>query len=142
MAEWNLEEAIGWYRKQGAPGNQTAVRELLKEVQSHFGGSVPNGMISSIAESLGVKPGLLLALIRRTPSLWLGDVHVLELCAGPNCGKHTNLAACAEKLQKEKGFSLKFVPCMRLCGKGPNIRWDGKLYHRADEALLRQLTEE
>ena len=138
MAEWNLEEAIGWYRKQGAPGDQTAVRELLKEVQSHFGGSVPNGMISSIAESLGVKPGLLLALIRRTPSLRLGDVHVLELCAGPNCGKHTALAKFAESL-RSGSLTVRFIPCQRMCGKGPNIRYDGKLYHGATEALLKDL---
>jgi hypothetical protein len=30
---------------------------------------------------------------------------------------------------------------MRLCGKGPNIRWDGTLYHGADEALLKMLLE-
>jgi hypothetical protein len=28
---------------------------------------------------------------------------------------------------------------MRLCGKGPNLRWDGTLHHKADEALLRKL---
>lgn len=29
-----------------------------------------------------------------------------------------------------------------MCGKGPNMKWDGKLYHRADEALLRSLIVE
>ena len=48
-------------------------------------------------------------------------------------------AACAEELQRSYDFELRYVPCMRLCGKGPNLRWDGKLYHRAEEALLREL---
>ena len=38
-----------------------------------------------------------------------------------------------------KDVTLKTIPCQRMCGKGPNIRFDGKLYHKADEALLRQL---
>ena len=29
---------------------------------------------------------------------------------------------------------------MRMCGKGPNVKWDGQVYHQADEMLLRQLT--
>ncbi len=67
---------------------------------------------------------------------------MLELCAGENCRRSRTLAACAEALGKEHGFTVKYVPCMRLCGKGPNIKFDGKLYHRADEALLRSLLEE
>jgi NADH:ubiquinone oxidoreductase subunit E len=88
---------------------------------------------------LGTKEGVLLALIRRIPRLRLGDTHLLEICAGPNCGKHTQLAAAAEKLADDK-ITLRFIPCQRLCGKGPNIRWDGRLYHKADEKLLRELT--
>ena len=42
---------------------------------------------------------------------------------------------------ESKNISVSFVPCMRLCGKGPNIRWDGKIYHQADEALIRSLVE-
>ena len=66
---------------------------------------------------------------------------MLELCGGPNCSKRAALAAFVEKTwgAKPKGFSVKYVPCMRLCAKGPNIRWDGKVYHKADEALLREL---
>ena len=28
---------------------------------------------------------------------------------------------------------------MRMCGKGPNIRWDGTVYHRATPELLKDL---
>ena len=28
---------------------------------------------------------------------------------------------------------------MRMCGKGPNLKWDGTLYHHADEALIQKL---
>ena len=140
MAQWNLEEAIEWYRRQGAPGDQTALRELLKEVQQHFGGSIPRGLLDSVAEGLGVKVSLLLAMIRRIPSLHLADIHVLELCAGKNCGRHADLAQFAEGLARD-GLTVRFIPCQRMCGKGPNIRYDGKLYHGATEELLKELTK-
>ena len=137
---WNLQEAVAYYRRQGAPGDQSALVSLLSEVQSECGGNIPLWVLPEIAQGLGVKESFLQAVIRRMPRLRLGDTHVLEMCAGPNCGRHTALAAFAEK---HKGkVELKFVPCMRLCGKGPNIKFDGKLYHRADEALLRSLLEE
>ena len=139
---WDLQEAVTYYKRQGAPGDQTAIISFLREMQDHCGGAIPPAMLPEAAQALGTKEGLLLALVKRIPSLRLGGSHVLELCSGPNCGKHTALAALAEKLQKESGgaFSIKFVPCMWLCGKGPNLRWDGQLHHKADEALLRKLT--
>ena len=138
--DWNLQEAVSYYRTQGAPGDQSALVSLLSEVQRECGGNIPLWALPEMARGLGVKESFLQAVIRRMPRLRLGDTHVLEMCAGPNCGKHTALAAFAEK---HKGsVTLKFVPCMRLCGKGPNIKFDGKLYHHADEALLRSLLEE
>ena len=138
---WNLDEAIAYFKKQGAPSDQTAVTGLLREVQAEFGGAIPQYMVGVMAEKLGVKESFLLAVIRRIPSLRLADTHCLEICAGKNCGKHVALAEAAEKLRSDR-ITVKFVPCMRHCGKGPNIRWDGALYHRADEALLRRLAEE
>ena len=139
--QWNLEEAVSYYKRQGAPSDQSALTGLLREVQQEHGGSIPQGLIPTLARLCGTKESLLLALIRRLPSLRLGGSHVLELCAGPNCGRHAALAAAAEKLQSSR-ITVRFVPCMRMCGKGPNLRWDGTLYHKADEALLRRLAEE
>lgn len=135
---WNLEEATAYYRRQGAPSDQSAAIALLKEIQQEFG-HVPSHLLPAIAQELGTKEGYFLALIRRIPSLRLSQSHCLELCGGPNCGKHTDLADFAESLS---GITVKFIPCQRMCGKGPNIRWDGKLYHRADEALIRKLMAE
>lgn len=134
-----MKEALDHYRKQGAPKDQSALVSLLREVQAEHG-SIPGWCIPVVAEGLGVKASFLLAVIRRIPSLRLRDSHLLELCAGPNCGKHIALAVLAEKMAGD-GIAVKYVPCMRMCGKGPNIKWDGKLYHAADEALLRRLAE-
>jgi NADH:ubiquinone oxidoreductase subunit E len=138
---FDMQEAVAYYKKQGAPADQTALLGLLKELQAEFGGIDP-AHITEAAELLETKESLLLALVRRMPSLRLTDRHVLELCAGPNCGKHTALAAEAERLCKEKGVTLRFIGCQRMCGKGPNIRFDGKLYHKADAKLLQKLLEQ
>ena len=133
-----MKELLEYYRRQGAPGDQTALVNLLKELQQTYG-AVPKWAVAEIAESYRIKESFVLAVVKRIPSLRLQDSHLLQLCAGPNCGKSTALAVCAEKLQKQYGFTLKYVPCMRLCGKGPNIRWDGTLHHRVTEDLLLQL---
>ena len=136
------EELIAYYRKQGAPGNQTALISLLREIQQTNGDSLRTEDLSLIAAAFSVSENFLRAVIRRIPSLHLAGGHTLELCAGKNCSRHRALAECAEVLSKEHGFTLRYVPCMRLCGMGPNLRWNGKVYHKGDEALLRQLTGE
>ena len=139
---FDLEEAVSYYHKQGAPADQSAVISLLREVQQEFG-SIPTSLLPSLAQKLGTKESYFLALIRRIPSLRLSDRHCLELCAGPNCGKHAALGAFAESLCRASGgkITLRYLPCQRQCGKGPNIRWDGTLYNHADEALLKKLAE-
>ena len=137
---WTLTEAMEYYKRNGAPGDQNALLQLLREIQQEQGSGIPSYMVGEIARNYDIKESLILALIRRIPSLRLEDKHCLELCAGPNCGKHTHLLSCAESLLKQgHPFELKTVGCMRQCGKGPNLRWDGKLYNRATEELIRGL---
>ena len=133
-----MKEILDYYRRQGAPGDQTALVGLLKELQQTYG-AVPKWAVGEIAEEYKVKESFLLAVIKRIPSLRLQDTHLLQLCAGPNCGKHTALAAEAEKLCKLKGVELKYMGCQRMCGKGPNLKFDGKLYHKATVELLQEL---
>ena len=139
-----LEKIVEYYRKQGAPADQSALVSLLREVQRENGNAIPKGMLAVMAEALNVKESYLLAVIKRIPSLRVSDIHRLELCCGSNCGKRADLAAFVEKTYgvKPEKFELRYVPCMRMCGKGPNIRWDGKIYHGADETLIRKLIEE
>ena len=138
---WHLEEAMSYYKTQGAPGDQTALTNLLLEIQQENGGSIPSFCLGAIAENYSIKESFLLAVIKRMPRLRLSNTHELCLCAGPNCGKHAALAACAEKLCAASGgkVQLKYTGCMRMCGKGPNIKLDGKLYHGATEELLATL---
>ena len=140
---WDLQETIEYYRRQGAPGDQAALISLLREVQQEQGGRLQLSDVNRIADALGVKVTFLQAVIKRIPGLQLGDSHCLELCGGPNCSKRAALAAFVEKRYgtSPAGFIVKYVPCMRLCGRGPNIKWDGKLYHQADESLIRRLVE-
>lgn len=137
---WELEEALIYYRRQGAPGDQNALIALLKEIQREYG-FIPAGAPAAIAGFYGIREPLVLALVRRIPSLRLSGGHCLELCAGPNCGKSAALADFAEKIAPP-GVTVMRAGCMRLCGKGPNLRWDGSLLHHADKALIRRLMEQ
>ena len=140
---WTVEEALDYYRKQGAPKDQTALVSLFREIQQENGGGIPVYAVAAAAESYEVKESYLLAVIKRIPGLRLENSHCLELCAGPNCGKRAALGQFVTKTygNQPKGFTVKFVPCMRMCGKGPNVKWDGTLYCGATEQLLRQLAE-
>ena len=136
---WDLKEAIGYYRSQGAPQDQNALINHLSEVQQEHGGAIPGYLLAEIAKELGAKESFLAAVVRRFPSLRLAEVHVLEICAGPNCSRRGKLAELAEQYRGRA--EVKFVPCMRQCGKGPNLRFDGKLYNGADEQLLTGLMD-
>ena len=136
-----MEELLSYYKGQGAPADQTALVNLLKELQRTYG-AVPRWAVAQAAAYYGIKESFLLAILKRIPSLRLENTHLLELCAGKNCGKHTQLAEAAEKLCKLKGVTLKYMGCQRMCGKGPNIKFDGQRYHKATEALLKELLEE
>ena len=136
---WDLAEAMEYYGKMGAPGEQSALVALLKEVQRAGGGSILEGEVGQICDFYGIKEGLILALIKRIPSLRLGKGHVLEICGGPNCGKHREIAEFADSLGG--GIRVKYVPCMRMCGKGPNVRWDGQVYHGMTVEKLREMVE-
>lgn len=140
---WNLDEALAHYGSQGAPGDQIALVSLLKEVQAEHHGGIPQWVLPQIALAYGVKENYLTAVIRRFPSLRLEDTHCLELCGGPNCSKRKALASFVERTYgtNPATFTLKFTGCMRMCGKGPNIKWDGQIYHQADEDLIRRLVE-
>ena len=139
---WELKEAIQYYRTQGAPADQNALTNLLREVQQEHG-AVPRWVLAVIAEDYGIKETFLQAIVRRIPSLRLENSHCLELCGGPNCSKRAKLAAFVEQTYgtKPAAFTLRYSGCMRMCGKGPNLKWDGKVYNGADEALIRKLVE-
>lgn len=139
---WNMNEAIQYYRNQGAPGDQTALTNLLREVQSEFG-AVPQWALPEIAAAYNIKETYLQAIIKRIPSLRLENTHLLELCGGPNCSKRAKLAAFVENTYgaNPKRFTLRYTGCMRMCGKGPNLKWDGKVYNGADEALIKKLVD-
>ena len=138
---WELKEALEYYGCQGAPSDQPALVNLLKEIQAEAG--LNPATVAEVARSYGVKESLILAIIKRYPSLHLENTHCLELCSGVNCSRRAQLASFVEKTygKQPKDFELRYVNCMRMCGKGPNIRWDGTTYNGADEKLIRSLVE-
>ena len=137
--DWNLSEALICYQVQGAPGDQTALVGLLKEMQAASGGSISPVQLAEIAQYYQIRESLLLAIIKRMPSLHLAGTHRLEICAGPACERSKQLRDYLKKNPAPSGVEVKFTGCMRQCGQGPNLKWDGILYNAADPALLRRL---
>lgn len=147
---WNIEEAIGYYQKEGAPQNQQALVQLLREIQEEQGGAISAAALAQVAQSLSIKETFLAAILKRYPSLRTQEApHRLEICGGPNCAKQrsASLLSFLEQtygvtpggISKQGGFSLHVTGCMKHCGKGPNIKWDGKVYNGAEETLLQKL---
>ena len=62
--DWNLTEAIEYYRRMGAPGDQNAVIQLLREIQREHGGAIPKSLLSEISSGLGTKEALEISFIR------------------------------------------------------------------------------
>lgn len=144
--ERSIYDLIDFYREQGAPHDQQMLIALLKEAQISDGGILAKKTISTIASANDLKEAVLIALIRRIPSLRYEDVpHNLEICA--TCRKTADLRALVEEeyglksgsADKALGFSYRTVNCMKNCKNGPSIKWDGKLYSGATVELLRGL---
>ena len=152
QADWNLTEAIEYYRGQNVSQDQQALIELLREVQSENGGSIPACALEEITAQLDIRPAILTAILKRCPGLRTQTApHSLELCAGPRCQKRecARLHAFIEKNYQAKnggisakgGFSYRLTGCMKNCANGPSMKWDGKLYSQATPELLRSLIE-
>lgn len=137
----DFHDILRYYKQQGAPSDQTALVSLFREVQQLSGGSIPNEAIRNIATEYQVRESFLLAVIKRIPSLRLNKSHCLELCSGMNCGKYVKLAEFSEKACREAGVSFRYCGCMRMCGQGPNLKFDGTVYHRANEELVLKLLQ-
>ena len=54
-ADWNLTEAIEYYRGQNVSQDQQALIELLREVQAENGGSIPACALEEITAQLDIR---------------------------------------------------------------------------------------
>lgn len=119
---------------------------LLRDAQQLDGGALLPETLTAVASALAVSPGMLNAIIRRIPALRTsGAPHRLDVCGGCDGAQalveeirriyHVNGDGVSEK----GGFVLRVTGCMKRCGLGPAIRWDGKTYDEADAELIRQL---
>lgn len=130
---FDIFEAINYYRNLGAPGDQTALINLLKEVQAECNDHISLTQVNLIARELEIKSTFLLGIIKRFPSLHLENTHDLLICNGMNCAKKANFVSFIDKTYgKNLGkINLKYVNCMRQCLDGPNFIFDGEAVHHA-----------
>ena len=146
MVSEAVRKIVDYYRAQGAPQDQQMLIALLREVQEEMGGVLSQMVIEEIAQTFKMKPAMLLALIRRVPSLRMETAaHRLEVCG--TCRAGAKLRDEIERtygvksggLCENAGFSYHVTPCMKNCKNCTSIKWDGVLHSHADMQLVRAL---
>lgn len=142
-----LEAYIQQYIDQGAPEDQQMLIALLRDAQQLDGGALLPQTLAAIAEALATPMSILNAIIRRIPTLRMADApHRLDMCGCCDGAKELidevrRFYQVNQDGVSEKGrFVLRVSGCLKRCGLGPAIRWDGKTYDEVDLDLLRQLT--
>lgn len=149
---WNLQVAIDYCKEQGAPQNQQALVELLRQVQAQSGGMIPGDALGAIAEAFSMKETFLRAVLKRFPSLRTEEApHLLELCGGERCQMRNcrQLRRFVEEtyrvknggISKEGGFIFRVTGCMKNCPNGPSLKWNGKLHSAATKELIQSIIE-
>ena len=142
----SLEDYIEQYRSQGAPEDQQMLIALMRDAQQLDGGALRQETLDRIASELSVPGSILNAIIRRIPMLRMADApHRLDMCGGCD-GAQELIEDIRRVYQVDKDgvrmkgrFVLRVTGCLKRCGLGPAIRWDGKTYDEADVELIRQL---
>ena len=146
MNQTDFDTLLSYYLSQGAPQDQQMLIALLREVQTLDGNLLRPETLEKIARGCDVDVRLLNALAIRIPSLHPAhSPHRLQLCR--TCQKARALAAFVEReyvvknggISQQGCFTFELVNCMKNCKAGPSLRWDGVLYPRADEALVKRL---
>ena len=142
----SLASYIEQYRSQGAPEDQQMLIALMRDAQQLDGGALRPETLDRIAAELSVPGSILNAIIRRIPMLRMADApHRLDMCGGCD-GAQELIEDIRRVYQVDKDgvsmkgrFVLRVTGCLKRCGLGPAIRWDGKTYDEADVELIRQL---
>ena len=88
-------------------------------------------------------------MLRRYPSIKTEAVrHSLTVCQGPSCGRRRELLDFLSRAYGVEpggvaaaGFRLQSGGCMKNCGRGPCVRWDGTVYTGMTPESLRALIE-
>ena len=166
---WNLEEAAGHYGCPGSSAGSMRILGILKEIQRQNGCICEEDLLQA-AKTFGVDRQTLIQMMEEVPGFKLNvcpverktpvpekpkaaekpkkddaskKKHCLEICGGHACLKRAKLADFIRKTygSSPESFKVKCTGCMHACGKAPNIKWDGKLYRNADEALIKKLVE-
>ena len=109
--------------------------------------------MSRVCKELGVKDSYINTVIKFTSDIKTEKVaHRLSICKGENCKSkgsselHDHIIKKYKvnpgKVSEKYGFSYDVCGCMKQCAKGPNIRWDGKIYSKVTTKMLDSLITE
>lgn len=145
-----LAQEIEAAARRGAARDQVELVSLLRTAQAACGGVLYRDVVLEIAQALGLKVTFLEAVLKRYPSIRTDQApHVLTVCQGPNCARGGQLADFVRRTYQVEpggvagaGFRFQVSGCMKHCGSGPNVKWDGQVYHQMTPEALRRLVEQ
>lgn len=149
MHQEEFMQLLAFYQGRGAASDQNELIQLLRETQQLYGGVIPKHALEEIARALGFRASFLPAVLKRYPSIKTEAVrHSLTVCQGPSCGRRRELLDFLSRAYGVEpggvaaaGFRLQSGGCMKNCGRGPCVRWDGTVYTGMTPESLRALIE-
>ena len=144
-----MQEIIETYSARGAARDQNELVQLMREAQALYGGVLPQTALDGIAAALDLKRTFLDAVLRRYPCMRADAArHTLAGCWGKNCAKRDALADFDRQEYSvqpggvaKAGVRFQAAGCMKNCGKGPCVKWDGEIHTGMTAEKLRQLIE-
>ena len=142
-----LDELMEAYRSRGAARDQNELVQMLREAQTLCGGVIPQKALEQIAQALEIKMTFIDAVLKRYTSIKVSSAqHLLTICGARKCIKGAQLADFIEREYRVRpggisraGFRYRVAGCMKACGKGPCIKWDGELYTNMTIDRLRHM---
>nr|WP_297175585.1 NAD(P)H-dependent oxidoreductase subunit E [uncultured Agathobaculum sp.] len=145
-----LDELMEVYRSRGVARDQNELVQMLREAQMLCGGVIPQKALEEIAQKLEIKMTFIDAVLKRYASIKVSSArHLLTICGDRKCIKGAQLADFIEREYcvrpggiSQAGFRYRVAGCMKACGKGPCIKWDGKLYTDMTVDRLRHIVSE
>ena len=150
MHQEEFAPLLSFYQGRGAASDHNELVSLLRETQTLYGGVIPQHALDEIARAFGFRETFLPAVLKRYPSIKTEAArHSLTVCQGPSCSRQRELLdfltreyGAAPGGVAAAGFRLQTGGCMKNCGKGPCVRWDGVVHTGMTPETLRALIEE
>ena len=146
-----VRDIFAYYEKDSSLSRSELVIAMLTELQE-VSGFLSRDIQMKVAQTAGVNPGYVAAVIKNLPNLHAKPFHhEIKICISDRCKSKggTELLKKLQKLLKirpgqvtrDGRFLLTTEYCMHNCMHGPNVKIDGVLYQNVTADTIDTLLE-